>query len=176
MRPLGNGNEITGGFSCHLPDGQHIYYFVKSGGEEKCGKGAVRLFALLVNAAGGIDSLPIALAIDEVGEKGVLDAALLWHEGRGYLYYLMEKDVGVQLTCAVSEDGYSFIKTGLDVEIPGVDNGAVSAISVSSGDHPCLYFTVGGQCFVAESEDLLHFKVPCPCTDGEGQKNKLNFA
>ncbi|MBO5653411.1 MAG: hypothetical protein J6S44_04270, partial [Clostridia bacterium] len=139
-RPLGNGNEITKAFSCDLPDGQHIYYFVKSEGDEKCGKGAVRLFALLVRPSGEVDSLPIALPIDEIAEDGVLDATLLWHEGRGYLYYLMEKETGTQFSCAVSEDGYSFIKTGLDVEIPTVDNRSVTALSVEDRPAPRLYF------------------------------------
>ena len=170
VRPLGNGNEITKAFSLCLPDGRHTYYFVKSGGEEKCGKGAVRLFALLVRPTGEIASLPIALPIDEVAERGVLDATLLWHEGRGYLYYLMERDTGVQFSCAVSEDGYSFIKTGLDVEIPTVDTRAVTAISVVSDTTPRLYFTANGERFVAESGDLLHFKTPLKCPDGEGQK------
>ena len=162
VRPLGCGNEIVRAFSADLPDGRHIYYFVKSGGEEKCGKGAVRLFALLLKENGEIDSLPIALPIDEIAERGVRDATLLWHEGRGYLYYLMERDTGVQFTCAVSEDGYSFIKTGLDVEIPTVDGGRVRSIVAVGGNTPRLYFTTDEGCFCAESLDLLHFASPVP--------------
>ena len=173
--PFGRGNEVTKAFSADLPDGQHVYYFVKGGGEEKGGKAVTRLFALLVQPSGEVDSLPIALPIDEIDERGVLDATLLWHEGRGYLYYLMERDTGVQFSCAVSEDGYSFIKTGLDVEIPTVDNRTVTALSVVAGDTPRLYFTASGVRFAAESEDLLHFKAPHPCADGEGEKEWLTL-
>jgi hypothetical protein len=87
----------------------------------------------------------------------------------------MEKDTGVQLTCAVSEDGYSFVKTGLDVEIPTVDNRTVTAISVENGSPPFLYFTANGARFVARSNDLLHFEVPTPCAHGEGEKEWITL-
>ena len=170
LAPLGRDNRITASFTAKVADRTHVFYFVKSEGKEKCGKGAVRLFHAHLAEDGSVVSLPIALPIDEIAERGVRDAALLWHEGRGYLYYVMEREEEKQLTCAVSEDGYSFIKTGLDVEISGVDNGTVSAVSVVSGEVPCLYFTVGDQHFFAESEDLLRFKEAKPCSDGEGQK------
>ena len=169
LAPLGRDNRLTACFNAKVADRTHVFYLVKSEGEEKCGKGAVRLFHAHLTEDGSVVSLPIALTIDEIAEREVVDAALLWHEGRGYLYYIMEREEGRRLTCAVSEDGYSFVKTGLDVEIPGVDNGLVSTVSVVPGEVPCLYLTADGKRVFAESEDLLHFKEARLCSDGKNE-------
>ena len=92
----------------------------------------------------------------------LLDAALLKQAGRYYLYYIVRYENRRALTCAVSEDGFSFIKTGLDVEIPGVDTQKLSSVSVLDGEAPRLYFVAGGEAYYAESIDLLHFEAPVP--------------
>ncbi len=160
LAPLGHGNVITDCFAAAVGERTQLFYFVKSGGNEKCGKGALRLFDAEITADGRLVSLPIALPIDEISEKGVKDATLLWHEGRGYLYYLMEKDGGTVLSCAVSEDGYSFLKTGLDVEIADVENETVTSLTACGGQTPRLYFVAKGKSYFAESIDLLHFSAP----------------
>lgn len=172
--PLGRNNEIKRCFTAPVADRTQLFYFLKTEGKEKCGKGATRLFQAQLTEDGGVVSLPIALPIDEIDEKGVKDAALLWHGGRGYLYYIMERDDGNQFSCAVSEDGYSFLKTGLDVEIPTVDNRTVTAISVTEGETPRLYFTVDGQALYADSVDLLHFDTPHTLS-GEKGKNTAPY-
>ncbi len=168
--PLGRNNEIKRCFTATVADRTQLFYFLKTEGKEKCGKGATRLFQVQLMEDGGVVSLPIALPIDEIDEKGVKDAALLWHEGRGYLYYVMERDGGNRLSCAVSEDGYSFLKTGLDVEIPTVDGHTVTAVSVTGGETPRLFFTANGKELYADSIDLLHFSTPHTLSDESTKK------
>ncbi|MBO5652951.1 MAG: hypothetical protein J6S44_01915, partial [Clostridia bacterium] len=55
------------------------------------------------------------------------------------------------------------------------DNRFVTALSVEDGPTPRLYFTAHDKRLVAESEDLLRFKEPKPCADGEGEKKWVRF-
>ena len=167
-RPLGTDYAVKRVIPVTV--GERLYAFYldeRKGGRLKEGAGANKLCALVEDTR-GICSAPIALPIDSVEEEGMRDASLLFHEGRYYLYYIVDYRSGRALSCAVSEDGYSFLKTGLDVEIPTVDNAAVTGIALLSAPTPLLYFVADGKAYFAESVDLLHFAPPVrlPLFDG----------
>ena len=128
-------------------------------------KTAHKLLAMFSDDGKIFHGAPIALGIDNVREDSILDAALLKKDGRYYLYYLVAYTTHRALSCAVSEDGFSFQKTGLDVEISGVKNASVSAIAVLDAPTPRLYFVAEGRAYYAESIDLLHFSSPIPLAD-----------
>ena len=160
------------------------YLDERRGGAAKAGKGAHVLRAMFSDDGVRFHGAPTALFIDNVRENDILDAALLRVEKRFYLYYLVQYPHGTALSCAVSEDGFSYQKTGLDIEISGVNNGDITAISVLSAPRPLLFFTCGERSYAAESIDLLHFAAPCPLPllDGMekvipvGEKNTRFFA
>ena len=137
----------------------HILYLDGREGKEKC---AHKLSALFSEDGTTFHGAPIALGIDNVREEDILDAALLKHGGRYYLYYIVKYSTYRTLSCAVSEDGFSFQKTGLDVEIAGISPASVTAIAIDTAETPRLYFVSDGCAFVAESIDLLHFASPTP--------------
>lgn len=139
-----------------------LYLSGRTHAEEGKDKTAHKLSSMFSDDGKHFHGAPIALSIDNVREEDIEDAALLLREGRYYLYYLVKYKAYRTLSCAVSEDGFSFIKTGLDVEIAGVDNKSVTAISILDGDTPRLYFVAHGKAFYAESMDLLHFAPPVP--------------
>lgn len=139
----------------------HLYYLDgRTHLAAKGDKNAHKLSAMFSDDGEVFHGAPIALAIDNVRENDITDAALLKREGRYYLYYLVKYATHPALSCAVSEDGFSFMKTGLDVEIAGVDNKKITAIAIADGDTPRLYFVAEGKALCAESIDLLHFTVP----------------
>ncbi len=168
---------INGRIYLHYLDSRH-------GGNAKGARGAHVLRAMFSDDGVRFHGAPTALFIDNVRENSILDAALLCEAGRFYLYYLVAYPHGTALSCAVSEDGFSYRKTGLDIEIEGVHNKNITAISVSHAPTPLLFFTCTDRTFVAESIDLLHFAAPrpLPLFDGmekviplQGEKN-LFFA
>ena len=141
----------------------HLMYLdERHGGRAKDGKGAHKLCAMFSDDGVTFHGAPIALGIDNVREEDIRDAALLRHEGRYYLYYIVKYPAGTALTVAVSEDGFSYMKTGLEVEIAGVENKTVTSVSVSDGEVPTLYFTVDEKAYAAKNIDLLHFAAPTP--------------
>lgn len=123
-------------------------------------KDAHKLSAMFSEDGRVFHGAPIALGIDNVREEDLLDAALLKRDGRYYLYYIVRYTTHRALAVSVSEDGFSFIKTGLDVEICGVNNADISSVSILDGETPRLYFVVKGSAYYAESIDLLHFSAP----------------
>ena len=123
-------------------------------------KNAHKLCALFSDDGVTYHGAPIALGVDNVREEDFLDAALLRSGDRYYLYYIVRYATHTALTVAVSEDGFSYIKTGLDVEIKEVENKSVTSVSVADGDVPTLFFTVGERAYAAKSIDLLHFDAP----------------
>ncbi|MBE6655538.1 MAG: hypothetical protein E7609_01545 [Ruminococcaceae bacterium] len=125
-------------------------------------KTAHKLCAMFSDDGEAFHGAPIALGIDNVRECDILDAALLKKDGRYYLYYIVEYASYRTLSCAVSEDGFSYQKTGLDVEIPYVKNADITSVSVADGPTPRLYFVADGNAFFAESIDLLRFAPPTP--------------
>lgn len=139
-----------------------FYLDERHGGTAKDGKGAHKACAMFSDDGVTFHGAPTALAIDNVREENILDASLLRVDGRYYLYYLVDYATHRALTCAVSEDGFSFIKTGLDVEIPTADASQMTAIAVTAHPTPRIYYVAGKQAYVAESIDLLHFNKPAP--------------
>ena len=161
VRLVGHAHTLTRPLPTVI--GERLYLLYLSGrahAEEGKDMTAHKLSSMFSDDGKHFHGAPIALSIDNVRENDITDAALLRKDGRYYLYYLVEYAAYRTLSCAVSEDGFSFIKTGLDVEIFGVDNKSVTAISILDGDTPRLYFVADGKPFYSESVDLLHFKAP----------------
>ena len=165
FRPVGRCRTIPRAIPTAVGDRLHLFYLDGRSHFERAGdKNAHKLSAMFSDDGVTFHGAPVALGIDNVREMDLTDAALLKKEGRYYLYYTVTYEGYRALTCAVSEDGFSYIKTGLDVEIAGVDNAAVTAISVLDGENPRLYFIASGEAYYAESIDLLHFSAPV-CID-----------
>lgn len=159
--PAGTKYGVVRTMPCLMGDRISLLYLdERRNGQAKDGRGARKVCALFSDDGVHFHSAPIALAIDNVREDSILDAALLRHDGRYYLYYLVAYSTHKALSCAVSEDGFSFIKTGLDVEVPDLDPERVTALSVFDAEVPKLYFVSDGDAYVAESIDLLHFSHP----------------
>lgn len=139
-----------------------MYLDERHGGCAKDGRGAHKLCAMFSDDGRVFHGAPIALGIDNLREEDFRDAALLRHGGRYYLYYIVKYPAATALSCAVSEDGFSYMKTGLDVEITGVENKSITSVSVADGDIPTLFFTTGDMAYAAKSIDLLRFDAPTP--------------
>lgn len=160
-RPVGEEYRVQSVCPTVIGERIHLLYLdERHEGRAKDGRGAHKACAMFSDDGVTYHGAPIALGIDNVREDDMPDAALLRHEGRYYLYYLVKYATHTALSCAVSEDGFSYQKTGLDVEIAGVDNRRITAISITGGDTPRLYFVMDGMAYVAESIDLLHFSAP----------------
>lgn len=161
FRPVGRCRTVTHVIPTAIGDRLHLLYLDGRAHFEKGkDKDSHKLSALFSDDGATFHGAPIALNIDNVRESDITDAALLKKDGRYYLYYTVTYESRRALSCAVSEDGFSFIKTGLDVEIAGVKNETVTAIAVKDGDVPCLYLVQDGKACFAESIDLLHFASP----------------
>ena len=170
FRPKGRGMALRHPIPALIRDRLHVFYLdERRGGAVKRGMGANRLCALFTEDGERICSAPIALPIDSIEEKRMVDASPLTVEGRTYLYYLVDYRAGRALSCAVSEDGFSFLKTGLDVDIPHADpTGMESVCAFYLDGAPTLLYTEGGRAYLAESLDLLHFKEPQPIPLADG--------
>ena len=165
-----DGYSLTGNaYAVHRPlptvigERLHLLYLAgRTHAEAGKDKTSHKLCAMFSDDGERFHGAPIALGIDNVRECDILDAALLKKDGRYYLYYIVEYATHRTLSCAVSEDGFSYQKTGLDVEIPGVKSADITSVSVVDGDTPRLYFVAEGKAFYAESIDLLRFAPPTP--------------
>lgn len=168
-RPVGTEYGVLRPLPTAVGNRLHLLYLdERHGGRAKDGRGAHKLCALFSDDGKTFHGAPIALGVDNVREEDFLDASLLCHEGRYYLYYIVKYPNGTALSCAVSEDGFSYQKTGLDVEIVGVTNSEITSVTLLAGDIPTLYFTRNGRAYRAKSIDLLHFAAPeaLPALDG----------
>lgn len=161
FQPVGRCRTVTRVIPTAIGDRLHLLYLDgRTHFEQGKDKTAHKLSAMFSDDGVTFHGAPIALGIDNVREADILDAALLRKDGRYYLYYTVAYQTQSALTCAVSEDGFSFMKTGLDVEIAGVKNADISSVALLDAPTPCLYFVVEGRAYFAESIDLLHFKAP----------------
>ena len=169
-RPFGNGMALRRPVPALIGERLHVFYLdERREGSVKQGMGARRLCALFTADGERIHSAPIALPIDSIEEKSMVDASPLTVDGRTYLYYLVDYRSYRALSCAVSEDGFSYIKTGLDVDIPFADNTRLDSICALTLDGvPALLYTEGERSYLAESIDLLHFKAPRPLAFADG--------
>ncbi len=164
FRPVGRGMALKRPYPTVIKNRLHVFYLdERRGGEVKQGMGANRLCALFTEDGTHIHSAPIALPIDSIEEKRIVDASAVTVGERTYLYYLVDYRSHRTLTAAVSDDGFSFIKTGLDIVIPAVQNAAIDSISAFiKNEKVCLAFIRDGAAYLAESDDLLYFKAPRP--------------
>lgn len=153
----GAGHRLFRPLPTVIGDRLHLLYLDAREGKTK---NAHKLCALFSDDGETFHGAPIALGIDNVREEDFLDAALLRSGARYYLYYLVRYATHTALTVAVSEDGFSYIKTGLDVEIAGIENQGITSVSVVNTPTPRLYFVKDGAAYFAESIDLLHFSAP----------------
>lgn len=161
FHPVGRCRTVTRVIPTAIGDRLHLLYLDgRTCFEAGKDKNAHKLSALFSDDGTLFHGAPIALGIDNVREEDILDAALLKKDGRYYLYYIVRYQTHKTLSCAVSEDGFSYMKTGLDVEISGVKNADITAIALLDGDTPRLYFTQDEKAFFTESIDLLHFRAP----------------
>ncbi len=168
--PYGNGMALRAPYPTVIKDRLHLFYLdERREGKAKSGMGANRLCALFTEDGEHISSAPVALPIDSVEEKRIVDAAAVTVGERTYLYYLVDYRTHRALSAAVSDDGYSFIKTGLDIVIPETDNAALDSLGAFlMGDEVYLVFTKEGTPYIAESNDLLYFKEPRALALGGG--------
>jgi len=163
FQPVGRCRTVTRVIPTAIGDRLHLLYLDgRTHFEQGRDKTAHKLSAMFSDDGVTFHGAPIALGIDNVRECDILDAALLKKDGRYYLYYIVEYASYRTLSCAVSEDGFSYQKTGLDVEIPYVKNADITSVSVADGPTPRLYFVADGNAFFAESIDLLRFAPPTP--------------
>lgn len=178
FRPYGNGMALSHPIPSVIKDRLHVFYLdERRRGTVKGGMGANRLCALFSEDGEKICSAPIALPIDSVEEKRMADASPITVQGRTYLYYLVDYRGGRALSCAVSDDGFSYLKTGLDIDIPTVKNEDIASVCALflNGD-PHLLFTVGAKAYLAKSIDLLHFEAPKPLSFADGITNLSAFS
>ncbi len=170
FRPFGNDMALLSPVPAVIHDRLHVFYLdERRGGKAKRGMGANRLCALFTLNGESIHSAPIALPIDSIEEKRMVGASPITVDGRTYLYYLVDYRSGRALSCAVSDDGFSYIKTGLDIDILGENNAALDSVcALSLRGEPHLLYTKGGKAYMAKSIDLLHFEkaLPLPFADG----------
>ncbi len=162
FRPIGREMGVLSVRPAVLSDRLHLFYIdTRRGGAVKSGNGAFRVAALYSENGCSFGTAPVSVPVDERAEYGALDAACLFENGRSYLYYLTRRQEGVFLRVAVSEDGFSFLKTGLDVDVPDLLPADVTAIDVFQADNKnYLLYAQSGRLFAAESQDLLHFSAP----------------
>ncbi len=168
--PYGNGMALRAPYPAVIKDRLHLFYLdERREGSVKSGMGANRLCALFTEDGESVHSAPVALPIDSIEEKRMLDATAVTVGERTYLYYLVDYRTHRALSAAVSDDGYSFIKTGLDIVIPNTDNAALDSLSAFLKDGKVfLSYTSEGKAYIAESDDLLYFKAPRALDLGEG--------
>ena len=161
-RPRGNGSRVLTATPALFNDRLHIFYIESiRDGKAKGGLGGNRLRAVFTTDARAFSNAPIALPIDSVEEYSFVDAAALKEGERFYLYYLVDTAGGRMLSCAVSEDGFSFRKTGLSVEVPGADAAQMTSLSIERRDGAIyLIYTANGTAYAAKSRDLLYFDPP----------------
>ena len=157
-RPRGHARTLSHPVVTVIGGRIHLMYL--DGRKDARTKNARKLSALFSDDGTAFHGAPIALGIDNVREEDILDAALLKVDSRYYLYYIVKYTAYTTLSCAVSEDGFSFQKTGLDVEIDGISNADITAIAIENAETPHLYFVAGGEVLCAKSIDLLHFYAP----------------
>lgn len=170
FRPFGNGMALRAPYPAVIKDRLHLFYLdERREGSVKQGMGANRLCALFTEDGEHIASAPIALPIDSIEEKRIIDASAVTVEGRTYLYYLVDYRTHRALTAAVSDDGLSFIKTGLDIVIPTVNNEEIDSVcAFLQNGEVFLAYTKEGESYIAKSIDLLHFEKPRTLALGEG--------
>ena len=170
FRPYGKDMALKRPYPTVIRNRLHVFYLdARREGRVKKGMGAHRLCALFTEDGEHICSAPIALPIDSIEEKAVVDATAVTVGERTYLYYLVDYRSHRALTAAVSDDGFSYVKTGLDIEIPSVDNAGITSISTfMQNGEVFLAYTVSGKPYIAKSIDLLHFAPPRPLAlDGD---------
>ena len=170
FRPYGNSMALRAPYPTVIKGRLHLFYLdERREGKAKSGMGANRLCALFTEDGEHISTAPVALPIDSIEEKRMVDASAVTVGERTYLYYLVDYRAHRALSAAVSDDGYSFIKTGLDIVIPRVDNAALDSLAafVKNGK-VYLAYTRGGKAYIAESDDLLYFKSPSALNLAEG--------
>lgn len=170
FRPAGNGMALRAPYPVIIKDRLHVFYLdERREGRAKGGMGANRLCALFTENGERIMSAPVALPIDSVEEKRMVDAAAVTVGERTYLYYLVDYRTHRALTAAVSDDGFSFLKTGLDIEIPTVQNAEIDSLSAfCRNGEVFLAFTRAGVPYTCRSIDLLRFEEPIPLALSEG--------
>lgn len=171
--PFGNDMTLLSPTPVLIGERMHLFYRdERRGGKAKAGMGANRVCALYSDDGVHIHTAPIALPIDSIEEKKMSSFSPICVAGRTYLYYVVDYRSSRALSCAVSEDGFSFVKTGLDVEIQGVENSNVSSVCLSAdGDDVYLYFVKDGEAYRAKSIDLLHFETPERLFFADGVEN-----
>lgn len=182
LAPAGYGLAVAGVMTALFADRLHLFYWdSRRAGAAKDGKGAHRLCAVYTENGEDFGTAPMTLGMDNVNENTIADAAVIEVGGRGYLYYLVDYAGGRALSCAVSEDGFSYMKTGLDVELPQSRPADMTALTVFFHNGiPTLGYITAGEVWFADSIDLLHFAAPrkiaapvlsalraIPGTDGE---------
>lgn len=170
FRPIGRDMRVLSVTPALFGDRLHLFYLdSRRDGRVKGGRGAHRFCAAFTQDAKTFCNAPMALPIDSVEEYSMVDAAALEEGGRYYLYYLVDTAKGRMLSCAVSEDGFSFRKTGLSVEIPGADACVMTSLAVERrGKEIYLLYTANGQAYAAKSRDLLYFCKPEVLFPGPG--------
>ena len=164
FRPIGREMSVLSVRPALLGDRLHLLYIdCRRGGKVKSGLGAFRVQALYTENGTSFGTAPVAVPVDSKEEYGALDAHAVWENGRGYLYYLCRQKEGVSLKVAVSEDGYSFLKTGLDAEVPALSPEKITALCLwKDGGRVRLMYAEDGRLYAADSVDLLRFAAPKP--------------
>ena len=170
LPPYGNDMAIVRAVPCAMRERLHVFYLdERRRGKAKAGMGANRVCCVFSDKSGSIHTAPIALPIDSMEEKRMCSFSPITVDGRTYLYYTVDYRAGRALSCAVSDDGFSYAKTGLDVEIPQVDHQTVESVYACVYDGtPNLFFTAQGKAYRAKSIDLLHFEAPIPLAFADG--------
>ena len=175
FRPVGREMGILSARGAVLFERLHIFYLDnRRQGQAKAGKGGHRAQAIYTETGKLFGTAPMAVAIDDKKEYSVLDAACFYQEGRAYLYYLMQREEGRVCRVAVSEDGFSFQKTELDIDSPAFSPDRVTSLQMwkdESGVY--LVFAENGVLYAAKSLDLLHFEKPFAL---EGVKGASEFS
>ena len=168
--PFGNDMTLLSPVPVRIGERMHVFYRdERRGGKAKTGMGANRVCALFTENGSDLHSAPIALPIDSVEEKKMCSFSPICVAGRTYLYYVVDYRSSRALSCAVSEDGFSFVKTGLDVEIQGVENSNVSSVCLSAdGDDVYLYYGGWGHLVLCRmSEDMKSYTDPQEITPAD---------
>ena len=162
FRPYGREMALRAPYPTVIKGRLHLFYLdERREGRAKSGMGANRLCALFTEDGESVHSAPVALPIDSIEEKRMVDAAAVTVGERTYLYYLVDYRSYRALSAAVSDDGFSFLKTGLEIDLPTLDNGKIESISAFwENGEVFLAYTVDGMPYLSRSVDLLHFETP----------------
>ncbi len=177
FRPIGREMGVVSVRPAILDGRLHLFCVdTRRSGAVKSGHGAHRVAALYSEDGLAFGTAPVAIPVDEKAEYGALDASCLFEKGRGYLYYLTRRQEGIFCRVAVSEDGFSFQKTGLDVVLPSLKAESVTAIEALQTENGAyLLYAENGRLLCAESQDLLHFLSPVPVAEGESIRDFCFF-